>query len=194
MFSNDYTHFESTTSGEPVNNKTVPMSVRISEADADFLSMLQIKGATTPSEKLRAIIAEARQRHSGERSYGEALALLEDIEAPALRRLRDAERVSGLHSELVLQLANWLPDAMAFLLANLPQDGEADSAAQQLRELEDGLADRVFAFIEQVLRQGVTRRAPCYDPSAIRRRIEPAIELSEVIQSSMEKGKGDHNG
>ena len=193
MFTSVNTMRLAITEGDQVPNKTVPMSVRISEADADFLNHLKIKGATTPSEKLRTIIAEARQRHSGERSYGDALALLEDIEAPAVRRLRDAENSTGQHSELVLGTANWLPDAMAYLLANLPDDNK-ESNGQRLRELEEGLADRVFAFIEQVLRLGVTRRAPCYDPSTIRHRIEPVIELADVIKSSTAKGNEVQHG
>jgi hypothetical protein len=175
-----------------VSNKTVPLSVRISEADADFLNGLKIPGATTHSEKLRALIAEARQRRTGGRSYGDVLAMLQEIEAPAERRLRDAETRTRQHSELLAQAASWLPDTLAFLVGNLPENHEED-AADRLRSLEDGLADRVFVFFERVLRMAVTRRNPCYDSEAISRRMEPVVELCDVIrsQNQTEKGKSD---
>jgi len=175
-----------------VSNKTVPLSVRISEADADFLNGLRIPGATTHSEKLRALIGEARQRRSGNRSYGEALATLQEMEAPAERRLRDAEARTRQHSELLAQAASWLPDTLAYLMGSLPEDGD-DDTAEKLRSLEDGLADRVFVFIERVLRMAVTRRNPCYERDTVSRRMEPVVELCDVIRSQyqMEKGKSD---
>lgn len=172
-----------------VPNKTVPLSVRISEADADFLNGLKFPGATTHSEKIRALIAEARQRRSGGRSYGDVLTTLQEIEAPAERRLRDAESRTRQHSELLAQAASWLPDTMAFLMGNLPDDDD-ENAAERLRLLEDGLADRVFVFIERVLRMAVTRHNPCYDKSAITHRMEPVVELCDVIRSQLETEKG----
>ena len=187
------TSFDVTYPGETsaVSNKTVPLSVRISEADADFLNGLKFPGATTHSEKLRALIAEARQRRSGGHSYGDVLATLQEIEAPAERRLRDAEGRTRQHSELLAQAASWLPDTMAFLMGNLPEDDEDDDdAAERLRLLEDGMADRVFVFIERVLRMAVTRRNPCYDKSAISHRMEPVVELCDVIRSQYQTEKG----
>ncbi len=174
-------------------NKTVPLSVRISEADADFLNGLAIPGATTHSEKLRALIAEARRRRSGNRSYADVLAVLQDIEAPAERRLRDAEGRVKQHSELLAQAASWLPDTMAYLMGNLP-NADDDEAAGKLQALEDGLADRVFVFVERVLRMAVTRHNPCYDSSAISRRMEPVVELCDIIRAQVETEKGRTDG
>ncbi len=174
-------------------NKTVPLSVRISEADSDFLNGLSIPGATTHSEKLRALIREARRRRSGGRSYAEVLATLQEMEAPAERRLRDAEARTRQHSELLAQAASWMPDTMAFLMGNLPED-DVEEAADRLRLLEDGVADRVFVFIERVLRMAVTRTNPCYDKSAITRRMEPVVELCDVIRSQMKTEKGKNDG
>lgn len=174
-------------------NKTVPLSVRISEADADFLNGLNIPGATTHSEKMRALIREARRRREGGRSYSEVLATLQEMEAPAERRLRDAEARTRQHSELLAQAASWLPDTMAFLMGNLPED-EDENSEDRLRSLEDGVADRVFVFIERVLRMAVTRNNPCYDKSAISRRMEPVVELCDVVRAQLEREKGKNDG
>jgi hypothetical protein len=178
-----------------VPNKTVPLSVRISETDSDFLNGLKFPGATTHSEKLRALIGEARQRRTGGHSYGDVLASLQEIEAPAERRLRDAENRTRQHSELLAQAASWLPDTMAFLMGNLPESEDDDEkAAERLRLLEDGLADRIFVFIERILRMAVTQRNPCYDKSAISRRMEPVVELTDVIRSQYHTEKGKNDG
>jgi len=42
--------------------KKIQIGARISPEDADFLNLLEINGAKTPSDKLRAIIEEARLR------------------------------------------------------------------------------------------------------------------------------------
>ena len=39
---------------------TVAMSVRVPQVDAEFIASLDLPGASTPSDKLRAIIAAAR--------------------------------------------------------------------------------------------------------------------------------------
>ena len=54
-------------------SKTVSISARISHEDAEFLSSLTIEGATTPSDKLRALLADARQRHAGLQDYSSNL-------------------------------------------------------------------------------------------------------------------------
>ncbi len=40
--------------------KKIQIGARVNEEDAEFLNLLEINGATTPNDKLRAIIEEAR--------------------------------------------------------------------------------------------------------------------------------------
>ena len=44
--------------------RSVPLSVRVAPEDADFISRVEIAGAETPSEKVRALLAEARRRQN----------------------------------------------------------------------------------------------------------------------------------
>ena len=45
--------------------RRIPLSVRITDADAAFLAQYKAEGATTPSEKLRALLADARRDAEG---------------------------------------------------------------------------------------------------------------------------------
>lgn len=166
--------------------RTVPLSARVSEADADFIASLEIDGAKTPSDKLRAIIAEARQRQRGHQDYAGALAMMGDLLAPAMRRVRQAEHQEGIHSELLSRVGEWLPEAMAYLVAEGPS---AANATEGLSELERGMADRVFTLMESMLQMGVTRRCPCYDQAVVSQRLEPVLDLARVILEQQPKTK-----
>lgn len=188
--------------------KTIPLSVRVTDEDAEFIAGLAIEGATTPSDKLRAIIAQARRRVEGAEDYTTCLGLIEDFLAPAQRQLKTREHDLRVHSELVQVLSEWLPEAVAFFMSNArrevgePGHGAADRAGngardrsgdgaavvRRLQDFERGLADRVFALLETVLRMGVTRRCRGYDPDLVRDRLEPILELSRVIQTHNDRG------
>lgn len=51
----------------------------------------------------------------------------------------------------------------------------------------------IFLLFEQVLRLGVTRQAPCYDPSAIRSRVSRLEELWQLIVKARHGGGGKDN-
>ena len=161
-----------------MSGKTVPMSVRLSHADAEFLARLSIAGAVTPSEKLRAVLAETRRRHEGQQDFAGCVTLIEDMLSPALGRLREQELNRQMHSEFLAKLYSWLPAAAALLVTGIRNDGENGEA---LGRLEASLADRVFSLIEASLRLGLTTRSPCYDPGLIAERVDGVLELAELI-------------
>jgi hypothetical protein len=163
--------------------KTVTISARIDQQDAEFLATVAIPKATTPSDKLRHILAAARQWQSVGNDYDKCLERIEDWIAPALHRWRTAENTSRQHSELVRLMAEWLPEALAFLIATVPQQsqGNGKDVTAGLDELEEGLTNRAFTMIDAILRLGVTGRDPCYDPNAVGSRIEPILELAHFV-------------
>ena len=57
----------------------IPISVRISQEDADFIANLQVEGANTPSEKIRELLKQARQSYTQPQDYGTALAQAEQF-------------------------------------------------------------------------------------------------------------------
>ncbi len=172
-----------------MSQKSVPVSVRLPAEDAEFLGRMRVDGADTPSEKLRAIVAEARLREHGTSEFSAALSVAQSGITPTLQIIRDNEREHRLHSELITRLGEWLPDCMAYLVAC--NGSETQLSEEQLADIERDLADRVFVLMQSVLQMGVTRRSPCYDPSVIDDRLDPVLDLAEVIATtrSAEKRK-----
>ncbi len=160
--------------------KTYPVSVRLPKEDADFLAELHVDGATTASDKMRALISDARRRHQGPQDFQSCLSAVEEMLGPVSRRLRHGELRESVHSELLTRLLEWLPDMAAFLIASGEQI-EGDGKA--LRRMEEGVAERAFRLMESLMHLGVTRRCPCYDPEVINQRVAPILELAKVIEA-----------
>src|SRR4051812_45976821 len=103
--------------------KSIPISARLTEDDAAFLAGLTIPGANTPSDKLRSIISETRRRMDGVEDFSDCAELLRDMLAPTTRRIRETNKQLHVRSELIDRLAEWLPEAAAYLMTTLPQAG-----------------------------------------------------------------------
>lgn len=172
--------------------KTIPMSVRLSDDDATFVATLDIEGATTPSDKLRALVSEARQRREGVRDHMQCHAMVRDLISPAMQRLREAEREQGQHSRLLTYLADWLPDAIATLIT--PTVATDAQPIEQLRLREQLVVAQVFLLIEDVIRMGVTRESRCYDKQIVRKHLEPTLELARLIDATRSSGDPPDNG
>lgn len=161
--------------------KSVPLSVRISDDDAAFLARFATPGASTPSEKLRAILETARRRHEGEHDFDNALQFVEDIVRPSAHRLRTAQRRLGLRSDFVGKLYEHLPHMLADLVANAPT---ADDQSVEFQQFEAALADQFFALMEEVLDLGLTSQPRTYDPQLIRQKSEPIIEIVALLKQT----------
>lgn len=168
-------------------SKTVPLSVRISESDAAFIARISLPGAVTPSDKIRALIAEARLRHEALDSPREGGAFVRALLQPQRERVRALEEQLGMHSEAVAKLVEWLPEFLAlFLGASLSKQ---EDAALSLRALERVLVSKLLATVEALLRLAVTSQEPCYDPQVVSSQLEVLIELLEVIKRCRKEGR-----
>ena len=161
--------------------RTIPISVRITPEDAEFIAGLEVQGATTPSEKVRAVLSEARKRDGDFRDYGGCLSMAQEMLAPALRRGLEAERELGAHSELVARVGEWLPELLAFMITS-HSTARADESSGA-RTFEAGVADRVFRLLEAVMRMGITDTCQGYDPKVVASRLSPVLELAGVARS-----------
>lgn len=162
-----------------MSGKTVAFSVRIAQEHADFLAGLDVEGATTPSDKLRAIIAEAHDHHRGERDYAAALKYSQATFAQAQQALRQAAHGLGRQSQLLDRMQQWLPETVA-LVQSRTHFNEADSATD-LAEYERELAERIFTLIESVLQLGITDWSNCYDGETLEARVAPILQLAAVL-------------
>lgn len=170
-----------------MGSKTVPLSVRISHEDAEFLAKLEVDNAKTPSDKVRAIIAERRRLAPEGHSYSQVLSWNESSLAPMLLKLREIQNREKEYSEVIRIAAEWLPDVLAHFLI----EGKNVQDKQGLAKLEADITDKVFRLIEATLRLGVTEESPCIDKRAISKRIATSIELVKVIQNRLQKQTGE---
>ena len=171
-----------------MSSKMVPISTRVSQEDVEFISQLKVAGATTPSDKIRAIISEAKRRAEGLQDYRSAFQLMQELIQPVREQIREAELETGKHSELVTRMIEWLPDMMAFLLSTFSRY-ELDIDEKDLLDLEKGITDRTFRMIESVMQMGITQRSPCYDTKAISKNIKPVLELADSISQLTNRGE-----
>ncbi len=170
-------------------SKQVTISARISHEDAEFISQMEINGAQTPSDKLRAIIADTRRRNSRVWDYAGSLQMIQEMILPIIQEIRKKEVENQVHSEVITRLAEWLPDALAFLISSISQTKNKDDQ-QMLLHLEQGLVERAIRLMESFLQMGVTSCCPCYKPDAIQQRITPILDLCDIISSRLQDKKG----
>lgn len=157
--------------------KTTLLSVRLSDEDAAFLAGLERRGATTPSEKLRALLAEARDAAEARGDAACAVQRLHGELAPTIEAIRRFELESGHRSALLAEALQRVPEIAGLLVAG----PGAEAGVAEFTALEARVADRAMALLEALLRLAVTRTAPCYAPDVVARRIDPVLELGTVI-------------
>lgn len=117
-----------------MSTKTVPFSARISVEDAEFISGLEYDGAHTPSDKLRALLAETRRRHQGFADYGQNLAQMQEWLGQIKRQLLVRQQQLSQHSELLVRLLDALPDLLATLQTMAASCGSLNSRELQQTE------------------------------------------------------------
>lgn len=171
-----------------MSTKLIPLSVRISQDDADYIAQLDIPDANTPSEKLRALISQSRQRQMGQHDFDSFMRLVRELISPSLQNILSIEHKEQMHSELISRFGEWLPATFS-CLASFQTDGK--NAKEELMLLERELADRLILLTGSILQLGVTSSCPCYDAELIGQRIEPLIELALMINQKNNKGDND---
>ncbi|GBG02003.1 hypothetical protein AZSI13_13300 [Azospira sp. I13] len=173
---------------QPAKERMETVGVRFPVSDIEWLASLQVKGAVTPSDKIRHLIAEARRQEAGTADLETCLAWARDLVAPFNSHVRREELLAGEHSELLALLGDWLPLVLALCLAG--------DNSQDLIRRENSLAKSCFQLLEGVLRLGVSNQAPCYDPNVINRYLPRILELAEIIATARKSGNKEelHHG
>jgi len=162
------------------------LSVRIPVEDLEWLSGLEIAGAATPSDKLRALIAQMRRQHQGTMDYTACVAWLREMLSPFVLAIREAENRHRMHSDAINAVIEWVPQVMATLLAErrIGKDAPAHLVA-----IEEALLQRCFQLFATLLRLGVTPRADCFDPGAVERHLPKVLELATLISADRRNRK-----
>lgn len=162
-------------------SKTTPVTTRLTQEDQDFLSRLQLGGATTISEKLRELIAEERLRQAARKDFASALTMVDRLLEGATTAVHVAEKSTKQHSQLVRRVLEWLPDTVAVALAESPApDDNAPEAA--IRRLEEELSIRVLRLMEAVLQAALNPESSLYEPALLdAARLAPVLKIAELI-------------
>jgi len=157
------------------------VSARIPTDDLQWLATLDMQGANTPSDKLRALVTQIRRQHEGALEYSASLQWMRDLVAPFVTAVGAFEHRQGKHSEVLRLISDWVPQLMALLVAESTLGKEPLRKAQ---EIEDKLVARCIQLLMGILRLGITPSADCYDPQVLDKHLPQLIELSAIIDSS----------
>ncbi|MFN3228901.1 MAG: hypothetical protein ACK41P_03520 [Asticcacaulis sp.] len=159
---------------------TTPLSVRLTEGDTAFLSLLEVDGAVTASDKIRALIRQARRRAEPVATFEDALSVSHQQFAPAVRGLHLIEQDRGCRSDVVFGL---LATAEAFVALAMTAPGKEASVAD-LSRYEARLVEAAARLSEQLLRWALTPTAPAYDPDVVSRRIAGLVEILKLVSAA----------
>lgn len=157
-------------------NKSVPFSVRLSTEDAEFVASLQMPGAVTPSDKIRKIISEARERSEQAADFHELTRRFEKEFRLTNERVKNMERESEQESELLDFAGNWLSQICAEYMAG-------PVSASDLPKFEARIARLVAKLTEQMTRVALANDAACYDPLVVSSNMKRTIELVKLISN-----------
>lgn len=163
--------------------KSIPISVRVSQDEAESLARLHIPGATTPSEKLRALITDAHNREQGPQDYPEAIVQSQQWLAPVFEAIQTTESRLGQQSDIIALLREWLPDLTAQLRLNaLGQTNNRESLSKSdLLAMEKDITERLVRLMERVFQLSLTSRCHCYDPELLSKRMDLIRHLAAII-------------
>ena len=127
--------------------KTVPLSVRISHEDSEFISKLNIEGATTPSDKIRAIISEKKKLELEGEEHSEVLDRIEQLLRPVSRNLKQVQFEQNIYSQSIEPTKDTLIDLLVYFLT----EGGKVNDHESLVNFEDHLSEQVFRMFEASL-------------------------------------------
>ncbi|MDO4640967.1 MAG: hypothetical protein Q4A84_04590 [Neisseria sp.] len=162
-------------------NNRIPISVRISQEDADFIANLDVEGANTPSEKIRELLKQARLAHTQMHDYGTALGAVEQFFQSAKHDVLHAEKEFGVHSHILARLFELLPDLSATLAADLPENADLD----MLKKYEREVMWRIVRLADSILQLAVTGKGAAYDDGVLDE-LENTLKLAHIVQQAKE--------
>jgi hypothetical protein len=154
------------------------VTLRLDEDDLTYLSQVEISGAGNLSEKIRALIAEARAQREGTEDYGAAHDFARRLFSRVDRQINAAEIKAGTRSELTHRVVAWLPEATAYVLAGGQSQNTDESDLARLKSLEMGLGERTFGLVDSMLQLARADFSGCHEPKKLASRARFAVKSS----------------
>ncbi len=155
--------------------KKIQIGARVTVEDAEFINLLEINGAKTPSDKLRAIIKEARLQREYSQDFSGSYLIIQEQITPLVERIKNAEFESNTHSEVLARILEWFPEFYAYCLSALPENIESEKV---LCVYEKGIVERIARLFEALLQQELSTRENSYNQDMIR---DHVVSLGRII-------------
>jgi hypothetical protein len=160
------------------------ISVRISDEDFQWLLSLPEPGAKTPSEKLRALVAKAREQDGGMADYKRCAGWMRGLTQPFTEAIADVDHRYSMHSDLVTAISEGVPQIMATLITERPEGTHANEKAV---EAEAALARQCFRLLSGLLRSAITSTPATYDKQVLDDYLPDILEIAEIISTRKER-------
>ncbi|MDO4897029.1 MAG: hypothetical protein Q3971_06665 [Moraxella sp.] len=168
------------------SHSRVPISVRISQQDADFIANLQINGANTPSDKIRELLSQARTLHLQGQDYETSLSLAEQQLCTARHEILTLEKELGVHSHIVARIFEMLPDLMATMMADYPKNGDKSA----LMAFEKQVMWRVVRLMDSILQLAITGKGAGYDDGVLDE-LDNTLRLANLIYQNNQNSQSN---
>ena len=163
--------------------KLQPTTIRLTEADQTFLASLKINGATTISDKIRALINDKRLLQLAEHDYKSALTLASNLLGPQQELIKLAENNHNMHSQLVLRVMEWVQGILAVLLTKPVVSSSSVIQKSELEELEVEVAGQIQHLVDIILQSYVSRDTALYQENAMAlETLKPLRRLCKMLE------------
>jgi len=156
--------------------KKVQIGVRVSQEDAEFISKLQIDGANTPSDKLRAIIEVARRKAESSQDFGVSFRTMKAELSPIVEHLKQFEHEQNVRSGVLERILEWMPEFYAYVMTSFPVDDR-----KSIPEYEKEVTAKIFLVFESLLQLELSSRQQSYGETVLQEHIKPLARLIEII-------------
>lgn len=163
------------------------VSIRLPDEDFQWLLAVPDAVGKTPSEKLRAFIAQIREQESGLSDPDACMAWMRSLVLPRANGIAIWERQHKQHSDLMSAVLDIAPRIMAVLVSWHSLGDNADD----MIEVEAALAQQCFSLFTTLLRMMVTSAPAVYDKEAIERYLPEIMEIMEIITARRIKERND---
>ncbi len=167
--------------------KKIQIGARVSAEDAEFLNLLEIDGARTPSDKLRAIIREARLQREYAQDFPGIYKAIQERVTPLTEKIKKVEFEKNIRSEPLARILEWLPEFYAYCLSSLPEDIDSE---EELRLYEQGAVDRVAILYESLLHQELSSHSTSYNQHIFKSHISSLAKIINIIDQSSPTKEG----
>jgi len=152
------------------------VTLRLDEDDLTYLSQVEINGAGNLSEKIRALISEARAQRDGTKDYTAAYDFSRRLFADLDRQIHAAEIECQARSELTHRLLAWLPEAVAYTLSGDALEQSPSKRSEGLEQFETGIGERAFSLVDSMLQLAQADFSGCLEKKKLAKRAHFAVQ------------------